>query len=155
MKRPLTPEDARARAEDICAAAEHCTFEVRTRLQRMGLDDRETEKIIKGLADARFLDDRRFADAYARNQLLYAGWGTGKIRIGLMQKRVERGVIAEALESLDVAEYRQVLSDLLANRVRTASIDLSDPRQREKVIRYAVGRGFELSLIIELLRGMR
>jgi len=53
------------KSEAFCAYQERSSFEVIEKLKRMGAEDGEILQVLNALIDAKFLDDERFAKAYA------------------------------------------------------------------------------------------
>lgn len=152
--RQLSPAEALARLEDLCSRSEQSSGEIRARLARWNISARATEEIMKELIGRRFVDDRRFATAFARDKLRFSGWGRRKIMLHLYKKRVDREIISEALEALDQQEY-----ELTARRIllqKAATLDDADSYEgRTKLYRFAASRGFETDLIAAILRRKR
>ncbi|MDE6692632.1 MAG: RecX family transcriptional regulator, partial [Muribaculaceae bacterium] len=87
-QRPITPEEAQARLEALCARAEHSTGEMAERLRRWQIGSTDTERILASLKEHRFVDDRRFARAYVTDKVKFARWGKRKVYQGLLNKHV-------------------------------------------------------------------
>lgn len=118
--------------------------------------------ILHLLEKERFIDDRRFAGAYVRDKLRFNGWGKNKISYMLRSLGVEENIIREALaENYREADIRkepdcpdagEVLRKLVENKWK--SLKKSEPLQNRKmkVLRFAIGRGFEYSRVLEILQ---
>ncbi len=148
----LSVEEALMRSEELCARAEHCSGEIREKLYRWGVAAGEHDRIIDSLIDRRFVDDERFARAYARDKMEFGGWGRRKIAAALYQKRVDRQIISEALEELDQDKYIAKLKAIIDVKRRS----MSEPdtyESRTRLFRHAASRGFEPELIAGVLRG--
>lgn len=121
------------------------------KLLRMGISTTDATTIVRSMTERRFIDDERFAHAFARDKMEYARWGRRKIALALYQKRVPRELINEALDNLDEERYIAVLSEIIAAKRRTiAEPDTYDGRT--KLYRFAASRGFEPDLIASVLR---
>ena len=80
----------------LCSKREYCESDIRKKLsQAMAKDDGESDiasdiraadEIIIALKKDRFLDDRRYAEAFARDKSSISGWGKVKIRHALAAK---------------------------------------------------------------------
>lgn len=150
-RRPVTPEQAMARMEELCARAEHSSGEIMQKLLRMGISASDATAIVRSMTERRFINDERFARAFARDKMEYARWGRRKIALALYQKRVPRELINEALDNLDEERYIAILSEIIAAKRRT--IDEPDTYDgRTKLYRFAASRGFEPELIAAVLR---
>lgn len=141
---------AKAKAQSYCAFQERSQQEVRDKLYYWGLKYLDVENLLAELIADGFLNEERFALAYAGGKHRVKKWGKYKIKQGLKQKSVSEPLIRAALNSLDPDEYRENLSGLLQKKA--AILTEKDPyKRRLKLQQYALGKGYEQALIIELL----
>ena len=101
--------------------------------------------------DNRFVNDERFAKAFVRGKVNQSGWGLNKIRFHLMQKGIAKEIIDEALGQTDEEVYRQRLIDILKTKAKTIKA-ASDYEKKRKLGAYAMQKGFEGSLVWEVLK---
>jgi|SRR5690606_29081579 Uncharacterized protein conserved in bacteria len=149
-KKIITPLQARSKAEAYCAYQERSQQEVRDKLYSYGLHRAEVEAIIADLITDNYLNEERFALAYASGKFRMKGWGRYKIKLGLVQKAVSPPLIKLALSSLDDEAYTRKLKEILEARARATKEN--DPYKRKyKLLQYALGRGFERELIMDIL----
>jgi regulatory protein len=138
----------RSKAEAYCAGAEHCVWEVKQKLQQWGASSEQTEQVIAHLQAERFVDERRYCQAFVHDKLLYQGWGRMKMRAQLQARHLPSQAIEQALNDIDEDTYRSVLARVLETKKR--SIKSTDPQAREKLIRFALQRGFTYEEIKEI-----
>lgn len=138
----------RNKAEAYCVTAEHCVWEVKQKLQQWGASSEQTEQVIVHLQAERFVDEGRYCQAFVHDKLLYQGWGRIKMRAQLQARYLPSQAIEQALNNIDEDTYRSVLSRVLESKKR--SIKSSDPQAREKLIRFALQRGFTYEEIKEI-----
>ncbi|SKB56365.1 regulatory protein [Parapedobacter luteus] len=143
-------EKARAKAEQYCAYQERSQQEVRDKLYGWGLHQQDVENVIADLIAAGFLNEERFALAYASGKFRIKGWGRHKIRQGLLQKSVSAPLIRTALASLDDDAYREKLYELLQAKARLEK-EKHPYKRKNKLLRYALSKGYESELALELL----
>ncbi|MCM1109950.1 MAG: RecX family transcriptional regulator [Clostridium sp.] len=153
-RKPLDPDTALVRLETLCADSEQCTANLLAKLRRWGVSASDASEIVDSLVDRRFVDDRRFAMAYARDKMRFGRWGRAKIRVGLYAKRIPAPLIDEALEALDDDLYSKVCLATLRSRVRSASLP-GDYDGRTRLYRFGLQRGFEPALLSELIRSRK
>lgn len=146
----LTPEQAKARAQSYCAYQERSQQEVRDKLYGWGLHRADVEALIADLIADNFLNEERFALAYASGKFRMKGWGRQKIKQGLQLKAVSPPLIRIALASLDGREYERQLQRLLTEKARTET-ETNTYKRKHKLMRYALGKGYEGDLILQLL----
>ena len=146
----LTYSAAKAKAENYCAFQERSQQEVRQKLYVWGLEYMDVENLLAELNNEGFINEERFAIAYAGGRHRMKKWGKYKIKQGLKQKAVSEPLIRIALEGLDPEEYRENLLQLLIKKAGT--LGEKDPLKRKmRLQNYALSKGYEQSLTIELL----
>lgn len=155
MKRQMTEENAIIRLEALCARAEHCTSELRKKLQGWGITSSATERIIDSLQERRFVDDQRFARAYVREKYLLQRWGRNKIISNLYAKRIDRDTIDTALEEIEARPYAANAFRLVSAKLRSLPEEMPAYEKRQRLFRFGVGRGYESSLIMKILESRR
>lgn len=143
----------RMRLADLCARTEQCTYDLREKMLRGGMTPEQTERILEKLREGRFLDDARFARAYARDKARFAGWGVMKIRRGLMAKRLPADIISEGIEAIDRKEYIEALKQAALTKVR--SLDMARRDDVQKLYRHLAARGYETGLISKIVDFLR
>ena len=147
----LTRKQALEKMEHYCAYQERSQQEVRDKLYSLELRSADIEEIIAELIQNNFLNEERFAVAYAQGKFRMKNWGKLKIKQGLKLKRVSDKLITKALNQIDGDDYYQVLTDVIEKKSRF--INEKEPiRMRHKLFNYAVSRGFENDLILEVLK---
>ncbi len=84
----LTPEKALARMQTLCAKSEQCSFDIAQKLKRAGLSGADIKQTIASLTASRFIDDTRYARAFAADKVRFSHWGRRKISFALDRKSV-------------------------------------------------------------------
>lgn len=123
-----------------CARREYCRAEMRQKaLKALDGDAAAAEEILESLVVDGFVDDARYAGAFAREKAVLDGWGPVKIRYMLRGKGIEASDIDEALASIDAGAASEKLDKLLAAKAKSLQ---GDPQARLKLIKYALSRGY-------------
>lgn len=133
-----------------CAAAERCQSDVQKRLEKWELSEEEEQEVIVKLIKENFLSEERYARAYTNDKYKYAKWGKKKIAQGLYLKRVDDRVISEALGNIDYQVYIDNLKSVLTQKAKTVKAN-SDYEKNGKLVRFALGRGYEYGDISKVL----
>ena len=150
MKRRPTAEEMLVRMAGLCAGAEQCAADIRTKILRQGFSADEAEGMIAYLERNRYLDDYRYARAYAVDKVRFSGWGRMKVRMGLRAKGMPDSVITQALDYIPEADYGESLRKAMMAKAR--NLDLGEVKERQKLYRHMAARGFESQLIISAMR---
>ena len=144
---------ARRKAEHYCSYQERSQQEVRDKLYEWGLHAKTVENIISELIGNNFLNEERFAKAYAIGKFRQKGWGKLKIKQGLKFKKIPDVLIKKALQSIDGDDYLKMLGKLISKKEKVLSE--KDPYKRKyKLQQYALGRGYESDLVSDVLKGL-
>ena len=129
------------RLQRQCARAESCTFDVRRKaVKALEGDTEAAERIVASLVKDRFVDDARYAAAFAREKAALQGWGPVKIRFQLRGKGIPDEVITEALGEVDTAKAAAKLDKLAAERYRLLK---GDPQCHLKLLKALLSRGYD------------
>lgn len=135
-----------------CAAAERCRSDIFKRLEKWELSSDAEQAIITRLEKENFLSESRYARSYTNDKYKYAKWGKKKIAQGLYLKKVDSAAIEESLQSIDMNIYLDNLKSVLEAKVKTIKAN-TDYEKMGKLVRFALGRGFEYSDITKVLPG--
>ena len=144
MNKEMDVKEALARLSAYCSVAERCRADVEEKLLRWGLESKVRESVVFALERERFLDEERYCRAFIRDKYLFARWGKVKIGQALRAKHIAPDVYSPLLdEVVGEDEYLSGLRALLASKRK--SIRAACAREMEgKLIRFALGRGFEM-----------
>ena len=132
-----------------CARREYCSADIRRKaLRRLELDTSAADTVVAALVDEGFVDDRRYAAAFAREKSGLSGWGPVKIRSTLLARQIPREVISAALDEIDPDRATARLEKVLENKWKTLA---DDPQGRLKLIRFALSRGYDYEPVRPLI----
>lgn len=139
------------KAAVLCSRSEKCTSEIQDKLKLWGLSAEDSELVIKKLITEKYIDDERFARAYAKDKFRFNRWGKQKIEYMLRAKKINQETVQLALEEITDEGYSSELLKLIADKEKT--IKAKDPYdKRNKLMRFAMGRGFESGKIYAALK---
>lgn len=133
-----------------CAMREVCISEAETKLKKRGVSDQDTQRIIKHLLDADYIDEKRYLRAFVGDKLRLNKWGPHKIRQALIMKKIPDSLIAQAIaEKTGETNQDELLYDLLQKKF--ASLQKSNSREiYAKLMRFALSRGFDYALAAKI-----
>ena len=126
--------------QNICAKREYCRSEILKKAETALEGDRQAaQEMLDSLVADRFVDDARYAAAFARERSSLTGWGPEKIRYSLMMKGISKADISAALEQIDSDAAEVKLHKLLTTKCHSLQ---GDPFIKFKLIKYALSRGY-------------
>lgn len=139
------------KARRLCASREYCISDMRTRIEGWGISSTtETDEIIASLISDRFIDEQRYASAFARDKLRYNKWGRIKIAYHLKMKGIPVSLVSEVIQGLDEDEYRETASKIIAMLKRQKKGG-GVHQEKARIVKSMQSRGFEIGLSLELL----
>jgi len=104
------------------------------------------DQIITHLIQENYLNEERFARAYARGKFRIKKWGRNRIISELKQRNISKYNIKAALSEINEVEYLKVFDVLAAKRI--AEINEGHPqKRRKKLVNYLLYRGWESPLV--------
>ena len=154
MKEPVKitdPHQALLKAQGYCAYQERAQQEVRDKLYEWGMWPDAVESIISELIVQGYLNEARFATAFAGGKFRIKKWGRVKIKMELKKRRVPDNLIRDALKTIDEREYAKTLQLLLEQKSREVK-EKHPLKKQQKVMRYLASKGFEQDLIWDLFK---
>ena len=150
MKKEMTEQEAFLQLAALCAQAEHCEQEMRDKLKHWGIDESAQDHIIERLIRERYIDNERYARAFVKDKIRYNKWGRRKVQQALWLKRIGKDIQQRVLDEIDDQEYLSVLRPLLKQKRRSVKAE-SDYELNQKLVRFALGRGFTFDIIRQCL----
>lgn len=141
-----------ARLQNRCARVECCSYDIRKKAEvafSETADENIVEEIMESLQREGYVNDLRYASAFAREKASLTGWGPVKIRFALAAKRIPDDIIRQALEELDDNASDKRLRSLLAAKWKNLTGPDGQVSQdaKLKLLKYALGRGYEYDVV--------
>ncbi len=130
-----------ASLQALCARREYCIGDMRRKaLERLDGDTEAARELTESLVADGFIDELRYAAAFASEKSSLAGWGPIKIRRTLLSKGIPQETIAAALDRTDREKAESRLERLLVGKWKSLE---GDPQGKLKLLRFALSRGYE------------
>ena len=146
MMKTISEKEALLRLSALCAQGEHCQWEMQEKMRKWELDEEAQARIMERLLKDRYVDDERYARAFIMDKIRYNKWGRRKVEQALWMKHIDDDIRQRTLDEVDDEEYLSVLRPLLKEKRRTTKAG-SDYELNQKLIRFALGRGFTYDII--------
>lgn len=139
-----------SRLQKLCSKAEYCRADVyRKALKDLEGDGEAAARVVERLVEDKYVDEARYASAFARERATLQGWGPVKIRFQLRAKGIPDQVIAGALQEIEADKAGAKLQKLLEAKARSLE---GDPQMRLKLIKFALSRGYEYDAVEAALK---
>ena len=141
-----TEQEAYLTLAALCAQAEHCQWEMVEKMRKWEIPEEAQARIMERLVKERYVDDERFARAFAKDKVRYNKWGRRKVEQALWQKHIDEDIRKNVLNEIDDEECLSVLRPLLKQKRKSIKAQ-NDYELNQKLMRFALGRGFTFDII--------
>lgn len=149
-KKYIDTNTALLKMQNFCAYQERSHVEARTKLIDLGIYGDPLEEIISSLIADNFLNEERFAKAFAHGKFNIKKWGKVRIKLELKKRKISDYSIKKALAEIHYDDYIKTLQEIIVKK--NALIDETDDFKRhQKLFQYALQKGFEIELIQQAL----
>jgi len=145
-----TENDAYLTLAALCAQAEHCQYEMLEKMRRWEIPEDAQARVMAKLVKERYVDDERYTQAFVKDKIRYNKWGRRKVEQALWQKRIDEDIRKRVLNEVDDDEYLSVLQPLLKQKRKSIKAQ-NDYELNQKLMRFALGRGFTFDIIRQCL----
>ena len=133
-----------------CSYQERSHKEVLLKISKSNISKNETDKIVAKLITENFLNETRYAIAYARGKFRIKNWGKIKIINKLKQQNISPWNINKAIDEIDKDEYSKSFN-LIFNKVNLKYNYLKNINRKKKILSILYSKGWEYELIIDTL----
>ena len=138
--------------QHLCARKEYCSADVyRKALKGLDGDEEAAGRMLAMLVKDRFVDDLRYATAFARDKACLDGWGPVKIAFQLRGKGISPSLVEEALAAVDPEKADARLRSVLEAKARGLK---GDPEIRLKLLKFGLQRGYEYDRLDPAVRDL-
>lgn len=133
-----------------CSKAEYCRADVyRKAFKALEGDTEAAAQVVASLVEDRYVDDARYASAFAREKAGLQGWGPVKIRFQLRAKGISEADIATGLAEVEPDKAADKLLRVLTAKARSLE---GDPQQKLKLLKFGLSRGYEYPAVEAALK---
>ena len=152
-QKSYTVDEALRAMENFCAFQERCHKEVEQKLYDLKMIPEAKEKIILHLMQHNFLNEERFSKAFVRGKFSIKKWGRIKIIRDLKFKNISPYNIKTALKEINEDDYLKSLNSIAAKK--TPLIKESNLfKKRNKLSTFLISKGYESSLVFEVVKSL-
>jgi len=151
-QKTYTVDQAKSRLESYCAYQERCHKEIHKKLWEMKMIPEAQELIILHLLKHNFLNESRFAQAFARGKFNHKKWGKIRIVRELKMRDISKYNIDLALKEIPETDYLTTFEALAEKRFLQLATEKNLQKKRKKFADYLLYRGWESFLVYEKVR---
>lgn len=154
LAKNIGTEKAWQKIKHYCAYQERSHTETREKLYSFGLYKQEVEALLSRLIEENYLNEERYAIAFAGGKFRMKQWGRVKIKYELQQKRVSAYCIKKALAAIETPDYEACLQKLAKAKLAALKSEKNIFVKKTKLRNYLLQKGFEANLVMEIVNGI-
>lgn len=143
----FTVEEAKRKIERYCVYQERCHYDIEKKLKEMRMIPQAIDEIFGHLIQHNFLNETRFAQAFARGKFRIKKWGRTRITRELKMRKISSYTIKLALKEIDSKDYYSTFETLAEKRLLQVEKETSVSKKRKKIADYLLYRGWESAMI--------
>ncbi len=149
----LTVVEAKQKIYNYCVYQERSHLEVKNRLYKFGLHTNEVDELLSHLIVEGYLNEERFAKAFAGGKFRLKKWGRLKIINELESRGLTTNCIRSGMKEIEEADYEKTLQTLLMKKANLLG-DGDSFAKRDKLARFGIQKGFESELVWKIVKNI-
>ena len=135
----------KSKLESFCAYQERSLYEVEKKLNTLTSISEDKKRIISHLNQNNFLNQSRFIEAYVSGKINLKRWGKGKIRVGLIQHKIPKIDIDQAMNNIPKKTYQNNLLILAQRKALSIKKEEDLYLKKAKLMRFLYSKGYTSS----------
>lgn len=140
-----------SRMAALCSRREYSEQDIKEKLERREVSQKEIDKILQALREGGYLNESRYAKAFARDKSSLSGWGASKISFALRRKGLSQEDISEALLQIDNDKAEEKMKQIILNKWKQLSSEKDTSKRIQKCVRFSLGRGYSYDQIKQII----
>ena len=132
----------KSKLENFCAYQERSLYEVEKKLNTLTLISGDKKRIISHLNQNNFLNQGRFIEAYVSGKINQKRWGKEKIRVGLIQHKIPKIDIDQAINNIPEKTYQNNLLILAQRKALSIKKEEDLYLKKAKLMRFLYSKGY-------------
>jgi regulatory protein len=134
-----------------CAYQERCVQELEQKMKTFEVSSADYSEYLTWLRENNYLNEARFVEIFVRSKFNQKGWGRTKINYELRKRGISASLLASAWDGIDDQDYIEKARTLLQKK-RDEIKNGTSPQCYQKCYNYGLSKGYESSLVRELLK---
>lgn len=146
-KKLFAYEEIKQKMVNYCVYQDRCHAEVENKMKEYVLIPEAKEEIILYLIKENYLNEERFTRSYIRGKFYIKKWGRNKIKINLLQKKVNEKLISKSFEEIDENDYLKTIDNYI-QKITESNKFLNVFQLKNKILKYLLSKGFEYEIVL-------
>ncbi len=134
-----------------CAYQERCVQELEQKMKTFEVPSSDYPFYLAWLRENNYLNEARFVEIFVRSKFNQKSWGRTKINFELRKRGISASLLASAWDGINDQDYIEKARALLQKKKDEIKTGTS-PQRYQKCYNYGFSKGYESSLVRELLK---
>ncbi|WP_047452277.1 regulatory protein RecX [Alistipes sp. ZOR0009] len=147
MKREISAKDAYERLTRLCSSREICEYQALQKMFSWGVAEEDRASVLKHLVEERYIDNERYAVAFARDKFRFDRWGPQKIKSHLALKHISQEHVQLALKEVEIDKLPEAVVRELKRKSETTK-HKNEYDLKMKLIAFGVRKGFDFDIVV-------
>ncbi len=144
-------QEAKGKIQRYCAYQERSHQEVKRKLYEYGLSTNDVNALLTDLITDGFLNEERYAKAFAGGKFRMKKWGRLKIVHALESQGLTKNCIKSGLKEIDESDYERVITEFILKKNHEYTEE-NTYAQKDKISKAAILKGYEPELVWKILK---
>jgi regulatory protein len=144
-------KQARALAYRYLSHRDRSARETADHLKKKGFEEAVVQETLRHLKEANYLDDRRFAEHWARTRAENRQFGKYRLRQELIGKGLTQNLIDETLDTLFETVKEIDLARAVVEKKLPSMQDLDPDKRKNRLVGLLQRKGFSLDIVYKVL----
>ncbi|MCK4408183.1 MAG: RecX family transcriptional regulator [Bacteroidales bacterium] len=136
--------------KQFCDYQERCISDVKNKLSEWNVQPAKIEKIILELQKTDFINEERYAKAYASGKFRIKKWGKNKIIYELYRKQIPDLYIQIGLHEINDEDYLKTLKEIISKKEAEIK-ETSISKRNNKLAAYTISKGYSRGIVWKVL----
>lgn len=150
----MEPKTALIKAMKLCSQREYCTQDILDKLSKWEVLPTEHQAIINQLINHKFIDHKRYTEAFINDKIKFNHWGKIKINYYLKKKQIDNKIVIDCLSKFNPALYIEIATEEIKKKWRKTQAK-SNYELKNKVAKYIINKGFEPNLVFDIINHLK
>ena len=142
------------KAANYCVYQERTQAEVRKRLQEWKVWGDEAEEVIAYLITENYLNEERFAKAFAGGKYRVKKWGRLRIKAELKARKMSKYILEVAMKEIPNDDYFTTATQLIEKKLHDLRSETNYLKRKQKTFNYLISKGYESNIVLEILKDL-
>ncbi|MCQ2973604.1 MAG: RecX family transcriptional regulator [Bacteroidales bacterium] len=128
----------------LCSRSEKCEQDAIDYLTKKGLSQNECNRALNFLIENNYINNERYVEAFVKDKQRFSKWGTKKIAMALLQKKISKSLIENAIADFAELNESDIIYEQVEKKAKSIKDNIYSKEARAKLLRFCASRGYSI-----------